>query len=64
MAQSQGGVFGPLHSWPIIPIAMMLIPDGRVFANGTTPEGVQSAKMHYSIWDPSLGTEKMIPTTG
>lgn len=50
------GVFGPLHDWPIIPIAMMLMPDGRVFAYGTTPAGLQSGLMHYSIWDPAAGT--------
>ncbi|PXW91253.1 glyoxal oxidase-like protein [Nitrosomonas sp. Nm84] len=50
------GQFGPLHNWPIIPLAMMLMPDGRVFAYGTTPAGIQNAKLHYAIWDPSLGT--------
>ena len=50
------GEFGPLHDWPIIPLAMMLMPDGRVFAYGTTPMGVQNAKLHYAIWDPSAGT--------
>ncbi|WP_242447179.1 galactose oxidase-like domain-containing protein [Nitrosomonas supralitoralis] len=50
------GEFGPLHNWPIIPIAMMLMPDGRVFAYGTNPSGVQGAKMYFAIWDPSMGT--------
>lgn len=50
------GAFGPLHNWPIIPIAMMLMPDGRVFAYGTTPAGVQNGLMHYSIWNPTAGT--------
>ncbi|MBY0473656.1 MAG: DUF1929 domain-containing protein [Nitrosomonas sp.] len=50
------GEFGPLHDWPIIPIAMMLMPDGRVFAYGTNTNGAQGSKMHYAIWDPSLGT--------
>ncbi len=50
------GVFGPLHNWPIIPIAMILMPDGRVFAYGTTPAGVQNALMHYAIWNPLAGT--------
>ncbi|SFF24166.1 galactose oxidase-like domain-containing protein [Nitrosomonas sp. Nm166] len=49
------GEFGPLHDWPIIPLSMMLMPDGRVFAYGTTPTGAQSAKLHYAIWDPSAG---------
>lgn len=50
------GAFGPLHNWPIIPIAMMLMPDGRVFAYGTNTAGAQGATMYYAIWDPSLGT--------
>ncbi|MBP7954040.1 MAG: DUF1929 domain-containing protein [Nitrosomonas sp.] len=50
------GIFGPLHHWPIIPIAMMLMPDGRVFAYGTNLAGAQGAKMYYVVWDPSLGT--------
>jgi hypothetical protein len=50
------GEFGPLHNWPIIPIAAMLMPDGRIFAYGTDTAGVQNGKLHYSIWDPSLGT--------
>jgi hypothetical protein len=51
------GAFGPLHNWPIIPIAMILMPDGRVFAYGTNTAGAQDAKMFYAIWDPSLGTD-------
>lgn len=50
------GKFDPLHNWPIIPIAVVLMPDGRVFAYGTTPTGAQTAKLHYAIWDPSAGT--------
>ena len=50
------GEFGPLHDWPIIPTAVMLMPDGRVFAYGTTPTGMQNAKLHYAIWNPTVGT--------
>lgn len=46
------GRFGSVHNWPIIPLAMMLMPDGRVFAYGTTTDGKQSAKFNYVIWDP------------
>lgn len=49
------GEFGPLHDWPIIPIAMMLMPDGRIFAYGTNTEGDSGAKLHYVIWNPSMG---------
>lgn len=50
------GAFGLVHNWPIIPLAMMLMPDGRVFAYGTTTDGKQSAKFNYVIWDHSKGT--------
>nr|MBA3754747.1 galactose oxidase [Nitrosomonas sp.] len=50
------GKFGPLHDWPIIPIAMMLMPDGRIFAYGTNTDGEQGAKLHYAIWNPLAGT--------
>lgn len=51
----QKGKFGALHNWPIIPIAMMLIPDGRVLAYGTDTTGAQIGNLLYVIWDPSLG---------
>lgn len=53
---SQKGTFGPVFDWPIIPIHMVLLPDGRVLSYGTDRNGVQGATMWYSIWDPSLGT--------
>ncbi|PXW80511.1 glyoxal oxidase-like protein [Nitrosomonas sp. Nm84] len=51
------GKFGPLHDWPIIPIAMMLMPDGRVLAYGTDTTGAQIGNLLYVIWNPSLGIE-------
>ncbi|SNX60198.1 Glyoxal oxidase N-terminus [Nitrosomonas ureae] len=50
------GRFGPLHDWPVVPIAMMLMPDGRVIAYGTDTVGTQIGNLLYVIWDPSLGT--------
>ncbi len=49
------GEFGALHSWPIIPIAMILMPDGRVFAYGTNALGKQSGKLYYAVWNPLAG---------
>ena len=61
------GKFGPRHNWPIIPIAVMLMPDGRVFAYGTDTDGDQSAKMDYAIWNPTIGTStnafEVLPNT-
>lgn len=49
------GRFGLLHDWPVVPIAMMLMPDGRVIAYGTDTVGTQIGNLLYVIWDPSLG---------
>lgn len=61
------GEFGPLHDWPIIPLAMMLMPDGRIFAYGTNTDGDQGAKLQYVIWNPSAGTSanafEILPNT-
>jgi hypothetical protein len=50
------GIFGPVVSWPLIPIHAALLPDGRVMSYGTDLSGNQGAKLHYSVWDPRKGT--------
>ena len=50
------GVFGPVVTWPIIPIHAVLLPDGRVMNYGTNASGAQGAQLIYDIWDPKLGT--------
>lgn len=50
------GVFGRVVSWPIIPIHVILLPDGRIMNYGTTETGAQGALLYYDIWSPSLGT--------
>jgi hypothetical protein len=47
------GAFGPTFAWPIIPLHMVLLPDGRVLAYGSDDKGAQGAKLHYSVWDPN-----------
>jgi hypothetical protein len=44
------GTFGTPHDWPIMPIAMMLMPNGTVFAYGTDTIGNQGTQQ-YAIWD-------------
>ncbi len=48
------GAFGPTINWPLIPIHLTLLPDGRVLSFGR--ELVVKKEMIHSIWDPSLGT--------
>ncbi|MGH6835424.1 MAG: galactose oxidase-like domain-containing protein [Methylocella sp.] len=50
------GYFAPPVPWPIIPIHMALLPDGRVMTYGTDQSGAQGAQFVYDIWDPKLGT--------
>jgi Domain of unknown function (DUF1929) len=50
------GVFGPVIQWPIIPIHVVLLPDGRVMSYGTDTSGNQSGQFLYDVWDPALGT--------
>jgi Domain of unknown function (DUF1929) len=61
------GVFGPAVTWPIIPIHVVLLPDGRVMNYGTNALGQQGAQLVYDIWDPSLGTgtnsHQVLPNT-
>jgi len=52
------GVFGPVVTWPIIPIHVVLLPGGRVMNYGTDGSGQQGAKLIYDVWDPTLGTSQ------
>ncbi len=49
------GIFGPAFPWPIIPLHIALLPDGRVLSYGTDQTGAQGAQLIYDVWDPKLG---------
>ncbi|MGC4062612.1 MAG: galactose oxidase early set domain-containing protein [Aquabacterium sp.] len=49
------GKFGPVTSWPIIPIHIIALPDGRVMSYGTDGRGKQGAQEVYDVWDPKKG---------
>jgi Domain of unknown function (DUF1929) len=55
-AQVQGA-FGPAFGWPIIPIHMVMLPDGRVLSYGSDQAGIQGGLLRYAVWDPALGQE-------
>lgn len=55
-ARKAKGYFAPSAPWPIIPIHMALLPDGRVLNYGTDKNGAQGAQFVYDVWDPKLGT--------
>ncbi|MGC4060980.1 MAG: galactose oxidase early set domain-containing protein [Aquabacterium sp.] len=50
------GSFGPVVSWPLIPLHMVLLPDGRVMAYGTDGQGNQTGQFIYDVWNPAMGT--------
>lgn len=55
------GRWSAVFDWPLIPIHVVLLPDGRVFSFGTddgSPQGqaVPTGQFVYDIWSPSQGT--------
>jgi hypothetical protein len=50
------GIFGAPVPWPIEPIHMILLPDGRVLNFGSSTNGEQGAGFVYDIWSPAAGT--------
>ena len=52
----QIGRFGPAFGWPLIPVHVALLPDGRVLSYGADEAGRQGGHLGYAIWDPALGT--------
>jgi hypothetical protein len=51
-----GGKFGGVTSWPLVPLHMVLLPDGRVLSYGTDQNGAQGGGLVYDIWDPKIST--------
>lgn len=52
------GRWSGVIDWPLIPIHVALLPDGRVFSFGTndgSPDGVEvpTGKFFYDIWNPT-----------
>ena len=49
------GKWGPKGAWPLIPIHMLLLPEGRVLSYGSNPDGTQTGRFWYDVWDPTGG---------
>ena len=44
------GLFDPLVPWPIIPIHLALLSDGRVMSYGSDQNGAQTGLLSYDLW--------------
>ncbi len=49
-ANDRVGRFGPVIDWPLIPVHISLLPNGKVFSFGTDRAGNQQAYI-YDTWD-------------
>ena len=49
------GAWGGNEPWPLVPIHLLLLPDGRVLSYGSNPDGTQTGRFWYDVWDPSSG---------
>jgi YVTN family beta-propeller protein len=49
------GAWSAVGSWPLIPIHLVLMPDGRVLSYGTDGVGTQTGHSIYDVWDTALG---------
>ncbi len=54
-ADNVNGAWSAVHSWPLIPIHAVLLPDQRILSYGSTATGVQSGNFTYDVWDPAGG---------
>jgi hypothetical protein len=48
-------MWSAVHPWPLIPIHVVLLPDGRILTYGTDANGVQGASFIYDVWSPPDG---------
>ncbi len=54
-ANNTVGAWSTVHSWPLIAVHAVLMPDGRVLSYGTTATGQQTGVFIYDVWDPAAG---------
>ncbi len=67
LANKVMGAWGDNGTWPLIPIHMVLLPEGRVLSYGSNPDGTQTGRFWYDVWDPSVGSialgHQLLPNT-
>jgi Domain of unknown function (DUF1929) len=47
------GAFGPAFAWPLIPLHLVMLPDGRIMSYGSDERGAQGATLFYAVWNPA-----------
>lgn len=53
----ESGAWSPVIQWPLVPVHMVLMPDGRVMSFGTKADGQQTGYFIYDVWDPAAGLD-------
>ncbi len=56
-APNETGTWSSVNPWPLIPVHMVLMPDGRVLSFGTKADGKQTGYFIYDVWDPAAGLD-------
>ncbi len=61
-----GGAWGPITSWPMIPVSAANLPDGRIIAwasneRTTFPSSVNNESTYTAVWDPQSNSFIEIP---
>lgn len=46
------GQWGALKSWPLIPLHMLTLPDGKILSFGTNESGMQGGSFIFDVYDP------------
>jgi hypothetical protein len=49
------GAWSAVHSWPLIAIHAVLLPDGRVLTYGSNNAGRHTGFFSYDVWSPEAG---------
>ncbi|BFM48312.1 galactose oxidase early set domain-containing protein [Marinomonas sp. THO17] len=55
------GQWGELKSWPLIPLHMLTLPDGKVLSFGTNEYGMQGGSFIFDVYDPKEDLHFTLP---